>query len=115
MAWAESWDLTLVLAADPSSHVGAAVATWAHPLSREGMAVMDLFDVFVQANTQKRSKPKPYPRPWDPQPTRFGRATRPQREIRAALRARGHGVTAPPLRRDVRGRLHDDKGRFVAG
>lgn len=89
MPWAESWDLTTSLAGDPSSHVAAAIAGWSYPLSREGMAALDLLDVTIQVNSGKR-KPKPAPRPWDAPEKRIGVMALPQSEIRAALRAVGH-------------------------
>jgi hypothetical protein len=55
----------------------------------------------------------PYPRPWDRRRTRFGKATRPQAEIIAALRARGHGRVLH--RQDARGRWRDERGRYVSG
>lgn len=91
MSWGESWRLTQVLASDPTSQVGAALAGWSHPVSREWLALADLYDAFVAANTRK-GRGKAYPRPWDERGKRFGRATRPQVEIRAALRARGHAA-----------------------
>lgn len=112
MSWGEAWRLTGQLANDPSSHVAAALAGWDFPVSREWLAAADLYDVFVAANTKKGRKPKPYPRPWgDKTKKRFGRATRPQVEIRAALAARGHGVLAH--HKDSAGRLRDARGRFV--
>ena len=90
-SWGEACRLAGVLAADPSSHFGAALAGWQYPMSREALATADLIDLFAQANSKKGRKPDPYPRPWHkPKATRMGRATRPQSEIRAALAARGH-------------------------
>lgn len=91
MTWGETWRLLGVLAEDPSSHTAAAIAGWAHPVTHEYLALADLFDAFVRANSRKGRHPRPYPRPWDAsRRKRFGRATRPQAEIRAALAARGH-------------------------
>jgi len=63
MGWDEALRLTQQLTLDPSSHVAAAVAGWAHPVSREWAVTADLFDLqhLVAAG---KSKPKPYPRPW---------------------------------------------------
>lgn len=112
MAWGEAWRLTRLLLTDPSSHVAASVAGWAHPWSREAFVLADLYDLTHQAHAQKR-KPRPYRRPSDSSSKRFGRATRSQAEIRAALLARGHGRVL--YTRDAHGRLHDHRGRFVAG
>lgn len=112
MSWGEAWRLTQQLALDTSSHVAAAVNGWEYPASRVHLVLADLYDTFVSANTKKGRKAKPYPRPWpDRNKSSFGRATRPQVEIRAALAARGHGRPVP--RRDSRGRLRDERGRFV--
>ena len=55
------------------------------------MVAADTYDVFVSANTKRGRKAKPYPRPWlDKGRKKYGKATRPQHEIRAALAARGH-------------------------
>jgi len=92
MAWGEAWRLTGVLANDPSSHVAAALAGWDHPVTREWLLTADLYDAFIAANSKKGRKPKPYPRPWpEKDKTKFGRPTRTQAQIRAALAARGHG------------------------
>lgn len=89
MSWSEAWLLTVELAGDPASRVGAAVAGWSHPVSRESMTLADLFDVTVKVNSGRRT-PKPYPRPWDEKPVRTSTSL-PQAQIRAALAARGHG------------------------
>ena len=85
------WRVTEVLAGDPSSQVSAALNGWPNPVSREFMVAADLYDVFVAANTRKGRRPKPYPRPWlDQGRKKYGRVTRPQKEVIAALVARGH-------------------------
>lgn len=56
--------LVLVLLRDPTSWLFAEVNGWEFPTSREALTVADLFDVFVQANSRRGSKPKPYPRPF---------------------------------------------------
>jgi len=90
MAWDEVQRLTHQLALDPSSHVAASVAGWPAPWPREAFVLADLFDLMHAANSQR--KPKPYPRPTDKQPRRLGDTTRSQRDIRAALAARGHRI-----------------------
>lgn len=94
MSWEEAWSLTNMLTSDPSSRVGAAVQGWSYPLSREAMALADLYDVTLMSNVdkRKRGRVKPYPRPWETN-TDTHRSSKPtvgQETIRAALAARGH-------------------------
>lgn len=63
MSWAECWRLTALLAADPSSQVGAAFAGWQYPVQRADLTMRDLFD--LQHKSKTKRKAKPYPRPWD--------------------------------------------------
>lgn len=112
MAWHESWHLTRELLTDPTSHAAAAVADWSHPLSREGMALLDLFDLLAIVNSGRR-KPRPVPRPWDPKPKRMGKTNRSRDEVIAILASRGHGTAQ--LKRDRNGRLHGARGRFMKG
>jgi hypothetical protein len=93
MTYAEAWSLTCTLARDPSSQVGAALAGWRYPASREALTLADTYDLVVAANTpaKSRGRIKPYPRPWRDADTR--RSTQPradQTTVRAALAARGH-------------------------
>lgn len=96
MSWREAWLLTKQLLGDPSSRAFVAVAGWPHPWSREAFLLADLYDLLAAANTDRRFRRQldPYPRPTG-QPRknggRLGRATRSQQEVRALLRARGHG------------------------
>jgi hypothetical protein len=110
MGWGEAWRLTKLLLTDPSSQLAASVAGWPHPWPREAFVLADLYDLLHKVNAGKR-KPKPYPRPGDKRHKRFGRATRPQQEIRAALLARGHGRALETV--DDRGRRHGPDGRFL--
>lgn len=66
MSWAESWRLLHILLQDPTSHVGAAVAGYAYPFSREAAILADLYDLTTRVNSdpKKGKKPEPYPRPW---------------------------------------------------
>jgi hypothetical protein len=113
MGWSEAWRLTRQLLTDTSSHVAVAMLGWQHPLSRDGLILADLWDLTAAVAPLKR-RPKPYPRPSDPAPTRMGDASKhSQRAIRAALAARGHGRVLS--KRDARGRLHDHRGRYMAG
>jgi len=67
---AELVDLVDALLRDPSSRLQAAVAGWEFPVSREWLALVDLFD--LQQAKASRRKPKPYPRPFDKSKTRIG-------------------------------------------
>jgi hypothetical protein len=96
MGWEEAWQLVQELAADPTSHLAAAVAGWDHPMSREALILADLFDLTVAANTDKRrrGRSKSYPRPFKRKgaSTRSAKPTVDQSAIDAALRARGHQI-----------------------
>lgn len=70
MDWAESLRMMRLLGADPSSWVGAELSGWSHPVPREWLVLVDLFD--VQLRSKSKRKPKPYPRPWDPRPVKHG-------------------------------------------
>lgn len=70
IGWGEAWRLFVELMGDPSSHVAASVAGWQYPLSREGIALLDLFDMTGRASWGK--KHKAHPRPWDDPPKKFG-------------------------------------------
>lgn len=66
------WDIPLrelvalvqILHRDPSSWLFASAAGWEFPVSREHLTLMDQFDAFMQANSKKGARPKPYPRPF---------------------------------------------------
>src|SRR5690606_40055155 len=66
------------------SRIGAAVAGWDRPWSPEAWILADLWDLLAAVNTERRRRPKPYPRPNAPKPKRIGKATLPQHVIRAA-------------------------------
>jgi len=90
MPWREAVMLVHVLARDPSSWLCAALNEWDYPLTRGEMALADLYDLQHKTKAKNPRSVKPYPRPFpDKEKKRFGRATRPQHEIRAALAARG--------------------------
>jgi len=89
MGWGEAWRLVQVLVQDPTSRIAAAVAGWEAPRSPEWMVLADMYDLRHQLAAQKKSI-TPYPRPWDKKRSTWGKATRSQRDIRAALAARGH-------------------------
>lgn len=91
LSWREAWGLVERLALDPASHLCAAINGWDYPLSREAMALADLYDLTAVANTDKRHRRslKPYRRPW--KNTKGRRSKTPavdQAAVRAALDAR---------------------------
>jgi hypothetical protein len=46
--------------------IAAALEGWSHPISREALVLMDLFDLDVRVATGGKGKAKPHPgRPWD--------------------------------------------------
>lgn len=54
--------LVRILRSDPSSALTAALEGWDFPISREALALYDLFDLTVAANTDsKKGKPPPHP------------------------------------------------------
>ncbi len=59
MTWGEAARIIGILTADPSSALAASVAGWAHPISREALALYDLFDLEHMVNSKKRPKPHP--------------------------------------------------------
>lgn len=61
MSWGEALRLFRVLATDPSSCIAAALRGWQHPVSREALALFDLFDL---EHKKAVKRPTPYPRPW---------------------------------------------------
>lgn len=92
MTYREAWALTCELARDPSSRVGAALADWRYPASREALALADLYDLTQAAHAaDRRQRLRPYPRPWpDPNAQRSATPAADQETVRAALAARGH-------------------------
>ena len=61
MGWDEAVRMVEVLLTDPSSHVAAAAAGWTNPVSREWLALADLYDLYGRSKSKRH---KPYPRPW---------------------------------------------------
>lgn len=86
MTWGEALRLTEQLAGDPGSRVGAALAGWEHPVSREWLVLVDLIDRFSRVNFKK---PPPYPRPWRTEKRRM-KPTVSQETVIEALRMAGH-------------------------
>lgn len=99
MSWGEAVRLTQRLAVDPSSHVGASLAGWDHPVSHDALTMMNLFDLTHQIawaqGGRKGSKPKPYPRPWPDRTKKVAKPTVSQERVLAALRMAGHAGEPP--------------------
>ena len=86
MGWGEALRLTRLLAADPSSHVAAAVGGWQFPASREYLAAKTAVDNYVAVKTAKRgAKLSQLPSPWDKPPERIGTASMSIEELRKVL------------------------------
>ena len=86
MRWGEAYRLALLLARDPSSALGAALAGWEYPLSREALTLADLYD--LQHTSKVKRRPRPYPRPWaDKERKRTGTGRYTTAELRAVLAA----------------------------
>lgn len=93
MEWGEAHRLLQVLLSDPSSAIAAALQGWDHPISREALILMDLFDLDHQVAAGKRSV-QPHPgRPKKPSATnRIGDAGgRTPEQVAAILRAAAAG------------------------
>lgn len=87
MSLAEAARLTVILRADPSSAMTAAVEGWTHPVSREAAVLMDLWDLeHAKAGPKRRAE---YPRAWKPSHEvrrRGDAAGRTPEEVKALLR-----------------------------
>lgn len=84
-----------MLRADPTSATAAALEGWDHPISREALILMDLFDLEHRVNSTR--KPKPHPmRPWKAKTVqRMGRTGgRSRDQIDAILAAARRGELA---------------------
>lgn len=86
MDWGEAWRMALVLVADPTSQVCAAVSGWHHSLSWEGIALRDLYDLQHKSKAKNPRNVKSYPRPWDRKP--IGKGTALSADEYQAIRAR---------------------------
>lgn len=98
MGWGEAVGHVRILRADPSSMLASAVEGWAFPISREALALYDIFDVTVQVNSDpKKGRPKPHSgRPYEidgRDKTRRGNAAgRTREQVIAILNAHGHSI-----------------------
>lgn len=96
MSWGEALRLAQGLATDPSSMLGSSLAGWEHPVSREALVLMDLFD--LQHISKSKRRPPPYPRPWRTGKTVTRHGTKQvltQDEIIAVLQRAGHTAPVP--------------------
>lgn len=96
MGWDEAIRLIAILRRDPSSMIAAALEGWDHPVSREALILMDLFDLDMSINTdRKKGKPKPHPgRPFKVdggKRERIGKAAA-RADVAAILNAHGHAL-----------------------
>ena len=97
---AEVARLVVILRSDPSSAITAALEGWAFPIDRTALAMYDLFDVMVMANSDpKKGRPKPHggrPMPTDTRDVkRIGdTGGRSREEIVDILRRLGHNLPA---------------------
>lgn len=58
----EAARLAVILRADPSSMIAAAIEGWGYPISRETTAILDLYDL---EHAKASNKARPHPgRPW---------------------------------------------------
>lgn len=66
MGWVEAVGHVRLLSRDPSSMIAAAMQGWDHPITREAVVLMDLFDLMHAANSDpKHGRPDPHTgRPW---------------------------------------------------
>jgi len=91
VSWGEAVRLVGVLAADPSSHICAALNEWQTPRSPEWLVLADLFDAFVRANYRQ---PQAYPRPFrDPADKHHGKTDLPRAKVIDLLNRHGHDFT----------------------
>lgn len=61
MGYDEAARLVRILRSDPSSALASSLEGWDFPVSREALALYDLFDLTVMANSDpKKPKPKPH-------------------------------------------------------
>jgi len=89
MSWGEAIRLVGLLSQDPSSQLCAQLNEWKAPRSPEWLVLADLFDAFVQANSQR--KQTPYPRPFpDPNQKRTGKTDLPRAQVIDLLNRHGH-------------------------
>lgn len=61
MAWDEALRAITILRSDPSSAIAAAIEGWDYPIDRTTLALYDLYDLTVMANSDpKKGRPTPH-------------------------------------------------------
>lgn len=98
MSWGEAYRVTQQLATDPSSAVGASLAGWDYPASREALVLMDYYDAFAKLHFKR---PQPYQRPWPDRTKQRPKPTVSQKQVIAALRMAGHTGPLPAWAADT--------------
>jgi hypothetical protein len=63
IGWEESLALVTMIAQDTNTYTHAKLLKWKYPVSREYLAMADLYDLTVRINSKKKDI-KPYPRPF---------------------------------------------------
>lgn len=95
MGWDEALRMTLILRRDTTSQVAVAVEGWQHPISRDALAILDLYDATIAVNTDSKKRPKPHGgRPFEidsKQRNRMGKAA-PAADVAAILNRHGHSL-----------------------
>lgn len=98
MSWGEAIRLIRLLRKDTTSQFAAALEGWEFPIDRGTLATLDLFDLTVLANSD-RKKGKPTPHPMRPYKTdtrdrqRIGNpGNRTRAEVVEILRGLGHNI-----------------------
>lgn len=81
-----------LLRRDPTTWTAAELEGWDHPISREALAIYDLFDLEHAVNSKRRPKPHPG-RPFrsDAGGKKHGKA-RPMPEVVEILNRFGHNI-----------------------
>lgn len=72
-----------VLRREPRSWLHAAIAGWQHPVSREWIALADLYDITAARGMKRR--PQPYPRPMTTRTKKIGGKRTVRRTLSDAL------------------------------
>lgn len=95
MGWGEAARQVGILRADPSSAFASALAGWEYPISREALAILDLYDLTMAANSDPKKRVKPHSgRPFDMSPKRARQVGntngRTREQAVAILNAMGH-------------------------
>lgn len=75
MTWGEAWRLTLVLAGDASSQLGASLAGLSRPVTFADQALVVLANNYVEMHTQRLPRLTAMPDPQQAAPVRHGAGT----------------------------------------